>query len=69
MRTSSEPARAAGRATEAALVEKIEELSFLRSLTDRLAHAPDFASACWVLVDPVWEERRVDAVAYLTVDE
>jgi signal transduction histidine kinase len=69
MRSSSEPARAAGRATEAALVEKIEELSFLRSLNDRLAHAPDFASACRVLVDLVWEERRVDAVAYLAVDE
>jgi signal transduction histidine kinase len=51
------------------LVEKIEELSFLRSLNDRLAHVPDFASACRVLVDLVWEERRLDAVAYLAVDE
>jgi signal transduction histidine kinase len=68
MRSSSEPV-VAGRATEAALVEKIEELSFLRALNERLARAADFASACQVLVDLVWEERRVEAVAYLAVDE
>ncbi len=63
MRSSSESGSA-----EAALLEKIEQLSFLRSLSDRLAGAPDFAAACRALVDLLWEERRVDAVAYVSVD-
>jgi signal transduction histidine kinase len=66
MRSSSEPA--VRRSAEAALLEKIEELSFLRLLNDRLARVPDFASACRALVDLVWEERRADAVAYVSVD-
>ncbi len=56
------------RSAEAALLEKIEELSFLRLLNDRLARAPDFVSACRALVDLVWEERRADSVAYVSVD-
>lgn len=55
-------------ATEAALLEKIEELSFLRAVNDRLAHVPDFASACRALVDLVYSERRVECVAYAAVD-
>jgi signal transduction histidine kinase len=66
MPSSSEPAPR--RSAEAALLEKIEELSFVRLLNDRLARAPDFASACRALVDLVWEERRADAVAYVSVD-
>jgi signal transduction histidine kinase len=66
MRSSSEPA--SDRSAEAALLEKIEALSFLRALNDRLARAPDFAAACRALVELVWEERRADAVAYLSVD-
>jgi signal transduction histidine kinase len=66
MRSSSEPA--VRPSAEAALLEKIEELSFLRLLNDRLARVPDFASACRALVDLVWEERRADAVAYVSVD-
>lgn len=54
--------------TEAALLEKIEELSFLRAVNDRLAHVPDFASACRALVDLLWTERAVDLVAYASVD-
>src|SRR5262249_62183550 len=54
--------------TEAALLEKIEELSLLRALNDRLAHAADFPAACRALADLVWEERRAEAVAYLSVD-
>ncbi len=62
----SSPERAA--LTEAALVEKIDELSFLRALNDRLTAAPDFASACRALVELVWEERRADSVAYVSID-
>jgi signal transduction histidine kinase len=65
MRSSTEPARALA---EAALVEKIEALSFLRSLNDRLAAAPDYATACQALVEHVWEEGRADTVGYLSVD-
>ena len=53
---------------ETALLEKIEELSFLRALNDRLSCVPDFASACRALVDLVWEDGRADAVAYVSVD-
>lgn len=55
-------------ATEAALLEKIEELSFLRAVNDRLARVPDFASACRALVDVVWSERPVELVAYASID-
>jgi signal transduction histidine kinase len=53
---------------ESALLERIEELSFLRTLNDGLARAPDFASACRTLVELVWEERHADAVAFVVVD-
>ena len=53
---------------EEALLEKIEELSLLRTLNDRLVRAPDYASACQVLVDVVWEGCRADDVFYLSVD-
>jgi len=42
--------------SDAALLDKIEQLSLLRSLSDRLAQARDFASACRTLVQVVWEE-------------
>lgn len=67
MRSSSERAQRASR-TEAALLEKIEELSFLRTLNDCLAAAADFASACQALVTLTWEELRADTVAYVSVD-
>jgi signal transduction histidine kinase len=68
MLSQNDPARAALQSTQAALLEKIEELSFLRSLNDRLARVADFASACRALVDLVWEERHADAVAYVSID-
>jgi signal transduction histidine kinase len=64
MRSSSERVRA----VEAALLEKIEELSLLRLLNDRLGGVPDFASACRALVELVWECRGAEAVAYVSVD-
>src|SRR5438105_4869249 len=66
MRSSTEPARRSS--AEAALVERIEALSFLRALNDRLAAASDFASACRALVELVWQERRPEAVAYVSID-
>jgi signal transduction histidine kinase len=68
MPSSIERGAAACPTAEAALLEKIEELSFLRALNDRLARVPDFASACRALVDLVWEDGRADAVAYVSVD-
>lgn len=53
---------------ESALLEKLEELSLLRMLGDRLSGAPDFATACRVLVDLVNEEREADATAFVSVD-
>jgi signal transduction histidine kinase len=64
----SEPGRALSPLPEAALLDKIEQLSLLRSLSDRLARAQDFASACRALVEVVWEEARAEAVAYVSVD-
>ncbi|HLK12657.1 MAG TPA: HAMP domain-containing sensor histidine kinase [Candidatus Binatia bacterium] len=64
MPSSNEGARQAA----AALLEKIEALSFLRALNDRLARAPGFAAACRGLVDLVWEERVGELVAYVSVD-
>jgi signal transduction histidine kinase len=68
MPSSSESFRAALQSAEAALLEKIEQLSFIRTLNDRLAQASDFASACGALVTLVSEECRAEAVAYLSVD-
>jgi signal transduction histidine kinase len=68
MRSSSEPLHGHSASTEHALLEKIEALSFLRVLNDRMASAADFPAACRALVDLVWEERCADAVAYLSVD-
>ncbi len=54
--------------TETALLQRIEEMSFLGALNERLARVPDFASACRALVELVWEERAADAVAFVVVD-
>lgn len=54
--------------TEAALLEKIEELSLIRLLHERLAEAADYSAACQVLTDLVWDERPVEAVALLSID-
>ena len=67
MRSSSERVRPFPQ-TETALVEKIDALSFVRTLNDRLAIATDFTSACRALVDLVWEERGADVVGYLAAD-
>jgi len=64
----SESGRALSPSPEAALLDKIAQLSLLRSLSDRLACAQDFASACRALVEVVWEEAHAEAVAYLSVD-
>lgn len=53
---------------EAALLEKIEALSFLRALNDRLARVPNFTAACRALVDLLWEEGQADAAAFVSVD-
>ncbi|MCC6849582.1 MAG: GAF domain-containing sensor histidine kinase [Deltaproteobacteria bacterium] len=54
--------------TERALLQRIEEMSFLGAVNERLAHVPDFASACRALVELVWEERYADAAAFVAVD-
>jgi signal transduction histidine kinase len=64
----SEPGAALLQSSDAALLDKIEQLSLLRSLSDRLAQARDFASACRTLVQVVWEEACAEAVVYLSVD-
>jgi signal transduction histidine kinase len=51
-----------------ALLEKIEELSFLRTLNDRLADASSFPAACQALVDLVCAEGLGEIAAYLSVD-
>ncbi len=53
---------------ESALLQRIEEMSFLGSVNERLARVPDFASACDALVELVWEERYADSVAFVVVD-
>lgn len=53
---------------ESELLQKIEELSFLRLLNDSLASAPDYRTACQTLVDLIWDEGWADAVAYVSVD-
>ncbi len=64
MPSSNEGARQAA----TALLEKIEELSFLRALNDRLADAPSFPAACQALVDLVCAEGLGESAAYLSVD-
>lgn len=51
-----------------ALLEKIEELSFLRLLNDSLADAADYDAACQTLVDLIWDEGWANAVGYVSVD-
>ncbi|MEO7436928.1 MAG: ATP-binding protein [Candidatus Binatia bacterium] len=54
--------------TETELLQRIEEMSFLGAVNERLSRVPDFASACRALVELVWEERYADAVAFVVVD-
>lgn len=54
--------------TERALLEKIEALSLLRLLNDRLAAADDFPAACRVLVELLWEEGGLRPAAFFSVD-
>jgi len=54
--------------TESALLQRIEEISFLATLNERLSRVPDFPSACRALIELVWEERYADAVAFVVVD-
>ena len=67
MQSSTELAPAAPSPDEA-LLEKIEELSLIRELNDRLAQAPTYAAACQMLVDMVQDERGADAVEYVAID-
>jgi signal transduction histidine kinase len=68
MPSSTEHRPAGHPSAEAALLEKIEALSFLRTLNDRLARVPNFTSACRALVDLLWEEGQADAAAFVSVD-
>ena len=68
MPSSNEPPSPPRGSAESALLEKLEELSLLRTLGDRLSGAPDFAAACRVLVDLVNEERAADVTAFVSVD-
>jgi signal transduction histidine kinase len=58
----------AAASTESALLQRIEEMSFLGTLNERLAQVPDFAAACRAFVELVWEERYAEAVAFVAVD-
>jgi signal transduction histidine kinase len=60
--------RAFRRSPEAELLEKIEELSLLRSLNDRLTAAPDHRAACRALTDLLWEGLSARRVVYYGVD-
>ena len=68
MRSSTDAARPRRPGPEAALVEKIEELSALRALNDRLAGATDYGAACRALIEHVWEEHHADRVLFLSID-
>jgi signal transduction histidine kinase len=68
MRTSNESARPTARAVAAAHLARIEDLSFLRRLNERLTATPDFAAAVRTLVDLLHEELQAGAVAYVSVD-
>lgn len=67
MRSSTE-ALALPPSADVALLEKIEELSLIRALNDRLAQAATFNVACQMLVDLVREERTAHAVEYVSID-
>src|SRR5690349_24803985 len=67
MQSSTELAIPVPSADEA-LLEKIEELSLIRELNDRLAQAATYNTACQMLVDMVRDERGADAVEYVSVD-
>lgn len=67
MQSSTELAPSAPSPDEA-LLEKIEELSLIRELNDRLAQAATYNAACQMLVDMVRDERGADAVEYVAVD-
>ena len=67
MRSSTE-ALALPPSADVALLEKIEELSLIRALNDRLAQAATFNVACQMLVDLVREERAAHAVEYVSID-
>jgi len=67
MRSSTE-ALALPPSADVALLEKIEELSLIRALNDRLAQASTFNIACQMLVDLVREERVATAVEYVSID-
>lgn len=68
MPSSNDPRAHTAPPEAVALLEKIEELSLLRALSDRLAAATDFGVACQALTDLVWAERGAESVAYVTVD-
>src|SRR5215813_4970697 len=68
MRSSTDVQGPLRQGADAALLEKIEELSLIRLLHERLADASDFPAACQVLTDLVWDERPVEAVALLSID-
>ncbi len=53
---------------ETALLQRIEEMSFLGMLNERLARVPDFGSACRTLVELVFEERYAERVAFVAID-
>jgi len=67
MRSSTE-ALALPPSADVALLEKIEELSLIRALNDRLAQAATFNVACQMLVDLVRDERVAEAVEYVSID-
>lgn len=60
--------RAFRRSPEEELLEKIEELSLLRSLNDSLTAAPDHRAACRALTDLLWEGLSARRVVYYGVD-
>src|SRR5262249_40437345 len=68
MPSSGEPARRGDSTTETALLQRIEEMSFLGTLNERLARVPDFAAACRNPVRLVCEERYAERVAFVAVD-
>ena len=65
---SSGDARRVDSSTETALLQRIEEMSFLGTLNERLARVPDFGSACRTLVELVFEERYAERVAFVAID-
>lgn len=68
MRSSAEHTDTSAATPETGLLQKIEELSFLRVLNDNLVRARNYPAACQTLVDLVWEEGWADAVAYISAD-